>query len=62
MVIAMDKALEKITAKLASAFGGTRKEFRGQVSVTIAPEKIIQVGKAMRDTHGFEMLVKTLIT
>jgi NADH-quinone oxidoreductase subunit C len=52
----MDSALQAITADLASAFGATASEFRGQVSAVVAPEHIVATALRLRDQHGFNML------
>ncbi len=51
----MDKALKPVVEDLASKFKGEITEFRGQVSVKISPEHIVDLCQTLRDTHKFEM-------
>lgn len=52
----MDKALKAVIENIESKYQGQRSEFRGQVSVRVAPENILEVCRTLRDTHNFEML------
>jgi NADH-quinone oxidoreductase subunit C len=52
----MDKALKPVIQDLTNEFEGQDSEFRGQVSLLVAPEKIVALAQALRDKHGFEQL------
>lgn len=52
----MNSALQAIVGNLETAFGAKASEFRGQVSVIMAQEKIVEAARALRDKHGFNML------
>ena len=52
----MNSALQAIVKNLESAFAAKARDFRGQVSLLISPEKIVEAARTMRDKHGFDML------
>lgn len=52
----MNNELQAIVKDLESAFAARSSEFRGQVSVIIAPEHIVAAAQILRDKHSFEML------
>lgn len=52
----MNSALQTILADLEKTFAGKGSEFRGQASLLIAPEKIVETAHALREVHGFDML------
>ncbi|MEX1247507.1 MAG: NADH-quinone oxidoreductase subunit C [Anaerolineales bacterium] len=52
----MNSALQAITQDLGQTLGAKGSEFRGQVSALVAPERIVEATRALRDKHGFNML------
>lgn len=52
----MDKELKEIGNDLKKKFGVEISEFRGQVSMVVAPEKIVEVCKTLKEEHYFEQL------
>jgi NADH-quinone oxidoreductase subunit C len=52
----MDSLLSPILQTLQERFECTLQEFRGQASLVVAPEYILQVVEALRDEFGFAML------
>jgi NADH-quinone oxidoreductase subunit C len=52
----MDEHLQSAVNTLKDRFGGQPFEFRGQVSVIVAPERIVEVCRALRDEFGFDIL------
>jgi NADH-quinone oxidoreductase subunit C len=52
----MDEQLTKAVQSLIDRFNLPKTEFRGQISLTVQPDKIVQVCEAMRDDLDFEML------
>lgn len=49
-------ALKKAVEDLQANFGGQASEFRDQVQVLVAPEKIVAAATALRDQHHFEVM------
>ncbi|HLD92978.1 MAG TPA: NADH-quinone oxidoreductase subunit C [Anaerolineales bacterium] len=52
----LDSELNAVVTDLETAFGAKPGEFRGQARVMVAPERIVEVARTLRDKHGFEML------
>ena len=52
----MDKELKEIVNDLKKRFDVEISEFRGQVSLAVAPEKIVEVCKSLKKEHKFEQL------
>ncbi|MCL5429688.1 MAG: NADH-quinone oxidoreductase subunit C [Chloroflexi bacterium] len=52
----MNSALQSIVSDLETSFAAKAGEFRGQARVIIAPDRIVEAARALRDKHGFEML------
>jgi len=52
----METQLKEIASTIQERFGLEQKEFRGQVILMVAPEKIVEVARALRDDFGFKML------
>jgi NADH-quinone oxidoreductase subunit C len=52
----LDSALLSIVTDLETAFAAKLGEFRGRARVIVAPERIVELARALRDQHGFEML------
>lgn len=52
----METQLKEIASTLQERFGLEQKEFRGQVILMVAPEKIVEVARTLRDDFGFKML------
>jgi len=53
----MDEALQAITKGISEKFQAETQEFRGEATLVVAPEKIHNVLQALRDEHGFDMLI-----
>lgn len=45
-----------IAASLAERFDGAVQEFRGDVTVIVGPDKIVEVARTLRDEEHFELL------
>jgi len=52
----MNDALKPVVKSLKKQYKGELSEFRDQVSMMVAPERIVEVCKSLRDDHGFEMV------
>ena len=52
----MDKALKSAIGEIKKQFKAQETEFRGLVSLMVAPEHILKLCKTLRDDHNFEML------
>lgn len=52
----METQLKEIASTIQERFGLEQKEFRGQVILMVAPEKIVEVARTLRDDFGFKML------
>ncbi|MBW8010774.1 MAG: NADH-quinone oxidoreductase subunit C [Chloroflexi bacterium] len=52
----MDKALKSAIKDINKRFEAQETEFRGLVSLVVAPEHIVQVCSTLREKHHFEML------
>lgn len=53
----MHEILQNSAAALQERFGATLQEFRGEVTLLIAPEKIVQALQVLRDEFDFKMLI-----
>jgi NADH-quinone oxidoreductase subunit C len=51
-----DKVLKKVTDLLTKQFDGQVQVFRGETHITIHPDHIVEVARAIKDTLKFEML------
>jgi len=49
-------ALKKVVQDLEANFGGQVSEFRDQVQVFVAPDKIVAAATSLRDKHHFEIM------
>ena len=54
----MDEKLQAIVSSIEERFNAQREEFRGDVSLLVTPQQIIEVCQALRDEFAFEMLVE----
>jgi len=52
----MKKTLENAAADLEKSFGSARSEFRGDTSLTISPDNIIEAAQKLKKDHKFEIL------
>lgn len=52
----MDTALQETAKILQDRFGAEPKEFRDQLTLMVAPEKIVDVVRALRNELGFNFL------
>ena len=52
----MSDALKSVVKDLVVKFKGEESEFRGQISVMIGGEHILEVCKILKDNHSFEIL------
>ena len=49
-------ALKQAVQDLEANFGGQTNEFRGQVQILVAPDKIVAAAQALRDAHNFQIM------
>lgn len=56
--IAPVTVLQQITAALQNRFAAERYEFRGEVSLVVAPQHIVDICRALRDEFNFELLTE----
>ncbi len=54
----MEDSYQTILASLKSRFQFEVQEFRGDISLVIVPEQVVDICRALRDEFGFEMLVE----
>lgn len=52
----MDEKLQTAVTALAERFGASVQEFRGEVSLILSPEQVVEACRVLRDEFGFEML------
>jgi NADH-quinone oxidoreductase subunit C len=52
----MNEELQNVVSGLVERFGVEGKEFRGQTSLIVSPEQIIEVCQVLRDEYKFEWL------
>lgn len=52
----MENELKEIASTVASRFALEQNEFRDQAILIVAPEKIVEVARTLRDEFGFKML------
>ena len=52
----MSEHLQSVVDALEKNLGAQPGEFRGDLRVTLSPEKIVEAAKALREEHGFEYL------
>ena len=52
----MDEHLPAAVSAITERFHGLSSEFRGQVSLLVPPDTIVEVCRTLRDEFGFEML------
>jgi NADH-quinone oxidoreductase subunit C len=52
----MNEQLQQVTAALAERFGVQILEFRGQATLIVAPDHIVEICQVLRDDHGFDFL------
>jgi NADH-quinone oxidoreductase subunit C len=52
----MDPLLTPILQTIQEQFGAVLQEFRDQAILIVAPEKIVEVARALRDEYGFALL------
>lgn len=52
----LDSTLNAIVSDLEAAFAAKPGEFRGQARVIVAPERIVETARTLRDKHDFNML------
>ena len=53
----MNPTLNEVASAIQERFGLEKTEFREQITLFVAPERIVEVVRTMRDEFGFEMLV-----
>ena len=54
----MEDSYQTILTSLKSRFQFDVQEFRGDISLVIVPEHVVDICRALRDEFGFEMLVE----
>lgn len=52
----MNEELQNVVSGLVERFGVESKEFRGQTSLIVSPEQIIEVCQVLRDEYKFKWL------
>lgn len=55
--MAMDEKLTPIVAAMKERFSAQDSEFRGEATLMVTPEQIVDVCAALRDNFAFEMLL-----
>lgn len=58
----MSKDIKVIITDMKKRFKAQKSEFRGQISLTVNPDQIVEVCTVLRDTHKFEMLADLTAT
>lgn len=53
----MDKTLEQAVAAIQQRFGAQAQEFRGETTLILSPERLVDAAQALCDEFGFSMLV-----
>jgi NADH-quinone oxidoreductase subunit C len=53
----MDETLQAVVTNLETRFGVQSHEFRGEISLIVEAEKIVDVARALRDEFQFNMLI-----
>jgi NADH-quinone oxidoreductase subunit C len=53
----MNEKLQPAVTALKERFGGTDSEFRGDVTVTLAPGRVVPAARALLTEFGFDMLI-----
>lgn len=53
----MNETLQAVVTALGERFGAQPYEFRDQVSLTVDPQKIVDVTRVLRDEFQFDMLI-----
>jgi NADH-quinone oxidoreductase subunit C len=53
----MDEKLQPAVTALSQRFGGEASEFRGETTVIVPPEQLVEACRTLRDEFGFDMLV-----
>lgn len=54
----MDEQIRSIVQAYTERFGAQVEAFRGDVSLIVSPELVVEVSRALRDDESFEMLVE----
>ena len=54
----MEDSYQTMIASLGTRFQLEVQEFRGDISLVIVPEQVVDLCRALRDEFGFEMLVE----
>lgn len=53
----MDKTLQFAANAIQERFGAQIHEFAGEISLIVAPDRIIEAAQVLRDEFGFNMLI-----
>lgn len=53
----MDTLLSPLVESLQARFGAQPAEFRGEVTLVLAPDQLIGAAQALRDEFGFKMMI-----
>lgn len=54
----MDEQIRSIVEAYSERFGAQVEAFRGDASLIVSPEQVVEVCRALRDEESFEMLVE----
>lgn len=54
----MNENIENIVEVLNQRFSAQEYSFRGEISLIVSPEQIVEVCRVLRDEYGFELLVE----
>ena len=53
----MNPTLNEVASAIQERFGLERTEFREQITLFVAPERIVEVVRTMQDEFGFNILI-----
>lgn len=54
----MTNNIESIAEKIKTKFSAQEYQFRGEISLIIKPDQIVEVVRVLRDEHGFKLLLE----
>jgi NADH-quinone oxidoreductase subunit C len=53
----MNENLSAVVSAIQARFAAQTSEFRGEITLLVAPDQIVETCRALRDEFGFDMLV-----
>ena len=54
----MNENIQNIVEVLKQRFSAQEYSFRGEISLIVSPEQIVEICRVLRDDYGFELLVE----